>query len=70
VRVSIGLSFHDEASMVEAVGSLLHFTPDGSDRNSESIPDMGSINQEGRDESDDCHGIGGSDDIRIMMTER
>jgi len=72
VRVSIGLSFHDEGSMVEAVGSLLHFTPDGSesDRNSESIPETGSISQEGRDESDDCHGIGGSDDIQIMMAER
>ena len=60
----MGLSFHDEASMVEVVGSFLHFTPDDLDPN--SIPEtdqMESISQERRDESDD--GIGGSDDIQM-----
>jgi len=67
VRVSMGLSFHDEASMVEVVGSFLHFTPnDCSDQN--SIPETRSISQERRDESDDC--IDGNDDFQIMMAER
>lgn len=62
----MGMSFHDEASMVEVMGSFLHFTPDSSDP--DSIPEMGSISQERRDESDDC--IAGSDDIQIMVAER
>ena len=61
----MGLSFHDEASMVEVVGSFLYFTPDGSDSN--SISEMGSISLE-RDESDDY--IGGRDDIQMKMAER
>jgi len=43
VRVSMGLSFHDEASMVEATGTFLHFTPD----NSNTIPGKGSISDDG-----------------------
>ena len=62
----MGMSFHDEASMVEVMGSFLHFTPDSSDP--DSIPEMGSISQERKDESDDC--IAGSDDIQIMVAER
>jgi len=58
VRAATGLSFHDEASMVEVVGNFLHFTHVDSDPN--SIPEIGSINEERRNESDDC--IGGSDD--------
>jgi hypothetical protein len=63
----MGMSFHDEVSMVEVVGSFLYFRPDDMDQN--SILDMESISQERRlgDESDDS--IGGSDDS-IQMAER
>ena len=52
----MGLSFHDEASMVEVVESYLHFTPASDDSDLNSIPEMGSISQdsERREQSGDC----------------
>ena len=76
MRVSLGLSFHDEESLVEAVGSLQFAAnpiPEAGsidqDRNSHieheddlnPLPVMGNINQERRDDE-----IGGSDDIQIV----
>jgi hypothetical protein len=39
----MGLSFHDEASMVEATETFLHFTPE----NSNTISGKGSISDDG-----------------------
>jgi len=76
VRVSLGLSFHDKESLVEAVGSLQFAAnpiPEagsidqdrsahiGHDDDLNPLPVMGNINQERRDDE-----IGGSDDIQIV----
>jgi hypothetical protein len=50
VRVSMGVSFHNEASMVEVAGSFLHFSTDDPTRH--SIPETESI-QESRDDGID-----------------
>ena len=50
----MGLSFHDEASMVEVAGSLLRFTPEPDDDDPNSILETGmsgSISQGRRDDS-------------------
>ena len=76
MRVSLGLSFHDKASLEEAVGSL-QFAANpiseagsidqdwsahiGDDNDLNPLPVMGNINQERRDDE-----IGGSDDIQIV----
>ena len=67
MRVSIGLSFHDESSLVEVVGSLQFNTAD----NPNQVLGMGSISQDGsfRIGLDDPNagpeivGIGQDDDI-------
>jgi len=46
VRVSMGLSFYDEASMVEAAGNILYFAPTGSDGLNPGS-EMGSISHDG-----------------------
>jgi len=76
VRVSLGLSFHDKESLVEAVGSLQFAAnpiPEaegidqdrsshiGHDNDLHPLPVMGNINQERRDDE-----IGRSDDIQIV----
>ena len=76
MRVSLGLSFHDKESLVEAVGSLQFAAnpiPEagsidedrsshiGDDDDLNPLPVMGNINQERRDDE-----IGGSDDIQIV----
>jgi len=69
VRVSMGLSFHDENSMVEAIDSgSLHFAH----IDQSAMPEDGSIgivSQERRGEEDDI-GIQSSDDSDIQMAER
>ena len=75
MRVSLGLSFHDKESLDEAVGSLQFAAnpipeagsiDQGSthirhDDDLNSLPVMGNINQERRDDE-----IGGSDNIHIV----
>lgn len=63
VRVSMGLSFHDETSMVEVMESFLHFTP-GDSNDSITVVETGSISQESRGGTVTC----GGDDIQ--MAER
>ena len=74
--MSLGLSFHDKESLVEAVDSLQFAAnpiPEagsidqgrsshiGDDDDLDPLPVMGNINQERRDDE-----IGGSDDIQIV----
>jgi hypothetical protein len=50
----MGLSFHDEASMVEVAGSLLRFTPESDEDDPNSILETGmsgSISQRRKDDS-------------------
>jgi len=64
VRVSMGLSFHNESSMVEASIGSLRFAPD----NPNPIPETGSINildEERRDDETEL-----SNDSDIQMVER
>ena len=65
----MGLSFHDEASMVEVAGSLLRFTPEPDDDDPNSILETGmsgSISQGRRDDSitESVDRGAGSDDIQ------
>ena len=66
MRVSLGLSFHDQESLEEAVGSLQFAANPISEAGSidqddlNPLPVTGNINQERRDDE-----IGGSDDIQI-----
>jgi len=59
VRVSMGLSFHDESSMVEASIGSLHFEPRTDIPN--SIPENGIIDEERRDDYFEIQSRDGSD---------
>ena len=74
MRVSLGLSFHDKESLVEAVSSFGHnpileaggiyqdrSVHIGHDDDLNPLPVMGNINQEGRDDE-----TGRSDDIQTV----
>jgi len=66
VRVSMGLSFHDESSMVEASIGSLRFALD--DQN--SIPETGSVNILDKGSRDDDIEIQLNDDSDILMVDR